>query len=137
MTDCIFCKIVSGEIPAAKVYEDTEFLAFLDIHPVSQGHTLVIPKTHFERFESTPENVVGKMYQLVRRLAPAVAQAVGTDAFNLGLNNGPAAGQIIFHTHVHIIPRKNKDGLEMWGSKDYEGNEMDELVKKIRATIKK
>jgi len=135
--DCIFCKIISGDIPATKVYEDQDFLAFLDIHPVSPGHTLVIPKVHFDRFESTPPEVVGGIYKLVQQLVLGVVAGSGADGYNLGLNSGPAAGQVVFHTHVHIIPRKSKDGLELWGSKDYEGNAMDEVAKKIRAAIKK
>lgn len=134
--DCIFCKIVRNEIPSAKVYEDHEFLAFLDIHPVNPGHTLVIPKAHFDRFDTTPPEIVGRLYQLVQRLAPAVMAGVGAQGYNLGLNNGPAAGQVIFHTHVHIIPRQVKDGLKLWGSRDYEGNQMDEVAKRIRAAIK-
>ncbi len=136
MSDCIFCRILSGEIPAKRVYEDEEFLAFLDNGPVSHGHTLVIPKIHYDRFETTPEDVVGRMYQLVRRLSPAIARAVGTGDFNLGLNNGPSAGQAVFHTHVHIMPRRPNDGLESWAKVEYQGNEMDEVAKKVRAAIK-
>jgi histidine triad (HIT) family protein len=136
MDDCVFCKIVSGEIPSMKVYEDAEFVAFLDLHPVSSGHTLVIPKAHYDKFEATPEDVVGKLYQLVRRLAPAVTRGAAAEAFNLGLNSGSAAAQVIFHTHVHIIPRWPKDGLAMWPNQDYVGNEMDEVAKKIRAAVK-
>ncbi|MDP3985830.1 MAG: HIT family protein [Candidatus Veblenbacteria bacterium] len=136
MSDCIFCKIISGDIPATKVYEDAGFLAFLDIHPVSPGHTLVIPKQHYDRFETTPPEVVAELYKLLRSIAVSIAAGAGADAFNLGVNNGPAAGQVIFHTHVHVIPRKPKDGLESWGSRDYEGTEMDEVAKKIRAAIK-
>ncbi len=136
MPDCIFCKIVENHIPAVKVYEDQDFVAFLDIQPVNPGHTLVIPKAHYDRFELTPPEVVGKLYQLVQKLAPAVMQATGAAGFNLGLNSGPAAGQVIFHTHVHLIPRKPKDGLQLWAAKDYQGNEMDETAKRIRAAVK-
>jgi diadenosine tetraphosphate (Ap4A) HIT family hydrolase len=97
---------------------------------------LVIPKSHYDRFELTPPEVVGKLYQVVHKLAPAVVRATGAAGFNLGLNSGPAAGQIIFHTHVHIIPRVPHDGLEPWGSKDYQGSEMDEVAKRIRAALK-
>lgn len=134
--DCIFCKIIKNEIPSVKIYEDEMFIAFLDIHPVSPGHTLVIPKAHYDRFDDTPEEVAGDLYKLVKRIAPGVMRGSVSDGYNLGLNNGPAAGQVIFHTHVHIIPRRVKDGLELWGSHDYEGNEMEEIAKKIRAAIK-
>jgi len=136
MSDCIFCKIIAGQIPATKVYEDENFLAFLDIHPVSAGHTLVIPKSHFDKFDVTPSEVVAELYKLVHKLAPAITSGVGGQGYNLGLNNGSVAGQVIFHTHVHIIPRKPKDGLALWGAKDYEGNQMDEVAKRVRAAIK-
>ncbi|KKS80920.1 MAG: Histidine triad (HIT) protein [Parcubacteria group bacterium GW2011_GWD2_43_10] len=128
MNDCIFCKIVGGQIPATKVYEDNDFVAFLDIHPVSYGHTLVIPKEHFDKLENTPEETVVKLYKLIRRLAPAVVAGSEAEGYNLGLNSGAVAGQ--------IIPRRKNDGLELWGEKEYQGNMMDEIAKKIRAAIK-
>ncbi len=134
--DCVFCKIVNNIIPSSKVYEDQEFLAFLDIHPVSYGHTLVIPKAHFDRFDLTPPEVIGRLYTVVRKIALGIMKGVAADGYNLGLNNGSSAGQVIFHTHVHVIPRKNKDGLELWPAQEYEGNQMDEIAKKIRASIK-
>lgn len=136
MSDCIFCKIIRGEISSTKVYEDAEFVAFLDINPVSPGHTLVIPKIHHDRFETTPPAMVSKLFQLVHKLAPGVTAGAEAQGFNLGLNNAPAAGQVIFHTHVHIIPRKSKDGLQLWPPQKYGNNEMDEVAKKIRAAIK-
>lgn len=136
MDECIFCKIINSSIPSVKVYEDADFLAFLDIHPVSPGHTLVIPKAHSDKLEDTPDEVVGRLYQLVKKLAKAVMIGTEATAYNLGLNNGVAAGQVVWHTHVHIIPRRKDDGLEPWGSHDYQGNEMDEIAKKIRAAIK-
>ena len=136
MTDCIFCKIISGNIPATKVYEDADYVAFLDLHPTQPGHTLVIPKVHYDRFESTPPEVVGTLFRLVRQLAPGVASAMAAPGFNISVNNGPSAGQVIFHTHVHIIPRQAKDGLVSWGHRDYQGSEMDEAAKKIRAALK-
>lgn len=135
MDECIFCKIASGAIQATKVYEDADFVAFLDLHPTQPGHTLVIPKKHFEKFELTPPEVVGALFQVARQIAPAIAQAMDATSFNVSVNNGPAAGQIIFHTHVHIIPRKSNDGLAPWGHRDYQDNERDEIAKKIRAAI--
>ncbi len=135
MDICIFCKIVLGEIQSVKVYEDAEFLAFLDNGPVSPGHTLLIPKNHFDRFDLTPPELVGRLYQLVRTVAPAIARAMGADGFNASLNNGRAAGQIVFHTHVHIIPRKAKDGLAAWPRLDGPV-ELDQLGQVIRAALK-
>lgn len=136
MPDCIFCKIVSNEIPATKVYEDADCVAFLDIHPTQPGHTLLIPKTHFSTFDATPPEVVAKLFAVASVLAPSVAQALEAPGFNVSVNNGAVAGQIIFHTHVHIIPRKPNDGLTPWGQREYAGNEREETAKRIRAAIK-
>ena len=94
--DCIFCKIITGELPATKVYEDNDCLAFLDIYPVNPGHTLLIPKQHYDDLLSTPSEVVGKLYQAAQKVARGVMVGLGADAFNLGLNNGRAAGQVVF-----------------------------------------
>lgn len=136
MDECIFCKIASGAIQAIKVYEDADFVAFLDIHPAAPGHTLLIPKVHYEKFELTPPEVVGELLRAAHKLAPAVAQGVGAPGFNVSVNNGPAAGQVIFHTHVHIIPRKFDDGLAMWGHRDYASQaEAQQLAQKIRSFV--
>lgn len=135
MSDCIFCKIISGDIQSVKVYEDAEFTAFLDINPVQPGHTLVVPKAHFARFDDTPSEVIAKLYQVVHKVAPAVAKAVDAEGFNASLNNGLAAGQEVFHTHVHIIPRYIKDGLVAWPR--YMGeNKLEQVGQKIRAAMK-
>ena len=133
--DCIFCKIVRGEISSSKVYEDENFLAFLDIHPVRPGHTLVIPKQHYDDLLTTPPSVVSDLYQIVQKISAGVVKGVGAEGFNLGLNNGRAAGQIIFHTHVHIIPRVAKDGLEMWGQHEYNENQIAEVAISIKQSL--
>jgi histidine triad (HIT) family protein len=118
--NCIFCKIIAGEIPAEKVFEDEHAYAFLDIHPVNKGHTLVVPKTHAENmYDISPENFCTLM-ETVRKLSPIVKKAVSADGINIGINNGGAAGQIIFHTHVHIIPRYGNDGFRHWHGTPYE-----------------
>ena len=129
---CIFCKIIKGEIPCYKIYEDDEFLAFLDINPINFGHALVIPKQHYETFEQTPPEVLKKIIVLTQKLAKIVKKTMSADGFNIGINNNRAAGQLVFHTHFHIIPRFNNDGLELW--KDKECNE--EQLKKIAEDIK-
>jgi histidine triad (HIT) family protein len=134
--DCIFCKIVVNEIQSAKVYEDSEFVAFLDIHPVRPGHTLVVPKVHHERFEITPPEVVGKLWQIVQKVAAGVARATQAEGYNVSINNGRAAGQVIFHTHVHIIPRVAKDGLAPWPEGGYEGSAIEQMAQSIRQGIK-
>lgn len=106
MPDCLFCKIIAGEIPCHKIYEDDRTIAFLDIFPVSEGHALVLPKTHATHLlETSPEDALAMM-ATVKKITPAILEAVGGDGFNLGMNNGESASQEIPHTHLHIMPRK-------------------------------
>ena len=135
MTDCLFCKIVAGEIPAARVYEDEGVLAFLDINPVSPGHTLVIPKKHFPNLYGTPDEVISKIFVVAKKIALGIKTAMNTDGTNLQTNNDPAAGQVIPHTHIHIIPRYEKDGLKLWPQKEYPEGEKDKVAGKIRSAI--
>lgn len=133
--NCIFCKIIAGEIPAVKVYEDEQYLAFLDLHPVNPGHTLVIPKEHYSNFLATPDDLACGTFKVVKRIAPAVLAAVGAADFNIGVNNGPVAGQIIMHTHAHLIPRLVHDGHVMWHGADYAEGEMQAIGERIRGKI--
>lgn len=107
MSDCIFCKIISGDIPCHKIYEDNEVLAFLDIGPVSEGHTLVIPKTHVTDLGCGSREVAMQLMGVVHAIAPAIMRALGAAAYNLGMNHGVDAGQDVLHTHLHIMPRKH------------------------------
>lgn len=109
MDDCLFCKIISGEIPAKIVYEDDTSIAFLDIAPCTEGHTVVIPKKHYENFTDMNEKDAGNLFASVKKIASAVEKATGADGSNIGLNNGKAAGQEVPHVHIHIIPRKDGD----------------------------
>lgn len=136
MTDCIFCKVISNEIPSFKVYEDDVFLAILDIHPVNQGHILVLPKEHYNNFLETPAEVVCELAKLVQKLAMSVLKATGAPAFNATINNGTEAGQMIFHTHFHIIPRFAEDGLKSWEHKDYGSGEMEQIGEEIKKHLK-
>ncbi len=135
MNDCIFCKIIAGKIPAAKVFENQHAVAFLDIKPVNPGHTLVIPKQHFENFLHQDQSTVQELAVAVQKVAKAVIQATGAEGFNLGLNNGAAAGQIVPHVHFHVMPRKVSDGYELWKGREYRPGQMDEMAKKIRDAI--
>ena len=131
--ECIFCKIVSGEIPAAKVYEDGEMLAFLDHNPINPGHTLLIPKEHYDNLAETPPEVAANLMRAVPDLAKAIMKAVGAPAFNLGVNNGKEAHQVVFHTHLHIMPRHEGDGYEHWKGSPYQNEEkMNEVADAIR-----
>lgn len=132
MTDCLFCKIARKEIPSNVVYEDDAFLAFLDIRPTTEGHTLVIPKEHYDTLLDTPADVAGRFIGVVQKVASGVKNGVGAPACNIDVNVGKEAGQVIFHTHIHIIPRKAEDGLRLWP-----GMELPEIrMKEIHAAIK-
>ena len=111
MNDCIFCKIVKGEIPCNKVYENKQILAFLDIHPTNKGHTLIIPKEHYADLTETPDNILSELSKTIKEIGPKIVDAVNANGFNVISNVKAAAGQVIFHTHVHIIPRFEGDGF--------------------------
>lgn len=132
---CVFCQIIKGEIPCTKIYEDDRVLAFLDISPVNKGHTLVIPKEHYKTLTDTPDYILQELAVTTKRLAQAVKRGVKADAFNLGLNNGRIAGQIVPHVHFHIIPRFKDDGLVHWPSKKYKEGEMEEVARAIREHV--
>lgn len=110
MPDCIFCKIVAGEIPATKVYEDERTLSFLDISPLRPGHTLVIPKIHGARLAELSEEDALALMKTTQRLSPVVSSTVDAPDALLAIHDGPAAGQEVPHLHLHIVPRKDGDG---------------------------
>src|SRR3989344_1406990 len=133
MNDCLFCKIIAGEIPAQEVYEDDTVIAFLDIHPVNIGHTLVIPKEHSVNLYDTPDETLAHTMVIVKKLSVAVKEATGADGINIEMNNEPVAGQIIFHPHLHIVPRFSGDGFTHWhGARDYRDGEAVEVSHKIK-----
>ncbi len=105
MDDCIFCSIVDGETPSHRVDEGEETYAFLDVNPLARGHTLVIPKAHYERVNDMPADVAGAVGQTIATVVPAVEAAVGAPASTIAYNNGEAAGQEVPHVHAHIVPR--------------------------------
>jgi len=113
MTDCIFCKIVAGQIPAAKVYEDDRFLAFMDINPQSRGHCLLIPKEHHQTLVEMPDELLQGLIALSKRLGRAAMQGLKADGLSVIQANGKAACQIIPHYHMHLIPRWDNDGLAL------------------------
>ena len=133
--DCLFCKIIRGEIPCRKVYEDDRVFAFLDINPVNIGHTLVVPKTHFMDLTAMPEDAAAQLFAVVHRVAKSAPNAVGASAFNLGMNTGAAAGQLVLHAHVHVMPRFEGDGLTHWPKKHFTDEEMRAAAEKIAAAL--
>jgi len=131
--DCLFCKMVAGQIPVTKLYEDEIVLAFLDIGPISDGHALVIPKQHFEKLHDCPAELLGQVFSRLGEIAGAVAAAMDSDGYNLLCNNGRAAGQLIEHLHFHIIPRNTGDRLfSRWPSYEYEEGKIEEIAGTIR-----
>ena len=108
--DCIFCKIANGEIPSSTVYEDELVRVILDLGPAARGHALVLPKEHFKDSTEAPEALLGHMMAVGASIGAAEMKAFGADGFNLIQNNGEAAGQSVFHLHLHVIPRKAGDG---------------------------
>jgi histidine triad (HIT) family protein len=135
MTDCIFCKIVNREIPADIIYEDDHTLAFVDIKPVNRGHSLVIPKQHSTDLLEAKEQDLIALTKTVQKVATAVKKALGASGINISANNGAAAGQVVFHTHYHIIPRFAADGLTPWPHHDSEPKTRQELAEEIKKHI--
>ncbi len=104
MEDCIFCKIIRKQAPASIIHEDPEVVAFLSNRPVNVGHTLVVPKKHYENIYEIPEEEAAYLFKIVKRMAEAVKDATAIEGVRIVQNNGEAAGQVVFHLHVHIIP---------------------------------
>ncbi len=123
MSDCLFCKIVEKEIPSVAVYEDEEIYAFLDIHPINRGHTLVVPKKHCSGFLDCDGSVLPSWILVTQKIAQAMKNGLGADGLNLMQNEGSAAGQAIPHLHIHIVPRFAGDGLRHWPGKSYASDE--------------
>ena len=138
INSCIFCSIVDGSIRGEIVYDSNDFLVILDKYPISVGHTLVLPKKHYDNLLSMPHSEVGKLYSLVSIIANAVITAVSADGFNIGQNNGTSANQIIKHVHVHIIPRFKDDGSDGRWPTRYIANERELLnyCEKIKNKLK-
>jgi len=108
--DCLFCKIGKGKILADVIYEDKKILAFLDIHPLSLGHTMVIPKKHAENILDLDKEDIGPIFEAVKKLTGILNKAFDPQGFTIGINHGKVSGQAIDHLHIHIIPRFNEDG---------------------------
>lgn len=134
--DCLFCKIVAGEISAHKIYEDENFLSFLDIYPTNPGHALIIPKEHHRNIFDLPANILEKAGPVAQKIAAAVRKAATADGLNIIMNNEPAAGQIIFHAHIHLVPRFENDGFKHWKGKNTPTEEeLHDLMEKIKKNL--
>jgi histidine triad (HIT) family protein len=138
MADCLFCRIVSGELPATIVYEDDNSVAFLDHRPLFPGHTLLVPREHVETLGELPVKNVGPYFEAAQLLSRAVESAMDAEGTFVAMNN--RVSQSVPHLHVHIVPRRKKDGLKgfFWPRTKYkEGEEMEEVKKKIATALKK
>ena len=136
MEDCIFCKIIDGNVPASMVYEDAYSIGFLDIMPANKGHCLVVSKKHSKTLVEMDDKDLVAMILAAKKIAKALSLSFGNASFNLVMNNGKEAGQIVSHAHIHIIPRFQKDRLRIkWSHLKYEENEMKEYAEKIKKFI--
>jgi len=129
--DCIFCKIVLGEIPCSQVFSTDKVIAFLDIRPVNKGHVIIIPKEHFETLLDVPDNLLKDLILAAKKIGKSLKKGLKADGFNLGMNNFAAAGQVVFHAHLHVIPRFENDGLHHWPGKQYDEGEIESYKEKI------
>lgn len=137
--DCIFCEIAAGRAPASIVYQDDEVMAFMDIIPVLPGHLLIIPRTHYRNIFDAPPEVAGKLLETAARLAPAVRQATGCAGLNCHIANEAAAGQEVWHLHLHLLPRYPGDGFGFRFPSGYGRRasrpELDEMAERIRQAL--
>lgn len=131
MADCIFCKIVAGEIPSYTIHEDDDFKVILDINPASKGHALMIPKVHYADLYDIDDEVAGKAMKLAKKLATRMTNVFKCEGFNLLQNNNEAAGQTVFHFHLHLIPRyenaKNNKDILTWSHETFTAEELAEI----------
>ena len=135
--NCLFCRIVTGAIPSTRVYEDADTLAFMDIGPIIKGHTLVIPKKHYDPITQTPEDVLARVMAVVRKIAQAQMNGLKADGVNVLNANGEAAGQQVPHIHFHVVPRFKTDGHHWnWAAKKYDSlDEMKKMAEEIRKAL--
>ncbi|SFM97058.1 HIT family protein [Thermodesulforhabdus norvegica] len=134
---CIFCQIVEGKIPSAKLYEDDLVISFLDINPINPGHSLVVPKKHAATIFDIDDDVLAKCAVVAARVARAIRSATGCEGLNVLQNNFRSAGQLIDHFHIHLIPRYEGDGfLTSWPGTPYPEGQMEEMKNKIVAHLK-
>ena len=130
--DCIFCKIAAGEIPSKTIYEDEKYRVILDLGPATRGHALILPKNHYANLFELPEEDAKEVICLAKRMAAIMKDKLGCDGFNLVQNNGEAAGQTVFHFHMHLIPRYENDGQEIgWKPGSPSQDELEEIKKQI------
>lgn len=137
MDNCIFCKIIKGEIPSVTLYENEEFKVILDRFPSGEGHALIIPKAHAENIFDIDAELAGRLFKLAVKIAPAIKEAMGTSAMNILQNNGELAGQTVMHFHLHLIPRRKDDGVSVkWQPTEPADEDMERVRKLIAEKLK-
>lgn len=135
--DCIFCKLANGVFPTNKIYEDEDFTVILDASPANKGHSLILPKNHFDNLFELDPAIAAKVLPLAAKLAAAIKEELGADGINIVQNNGLAAGQTVYHFHTHIIPRFEGDGCNIgWPQKEVDNAEQAALAKRLAEKCK-
>ncbi len=131
--DCIFCKLANGVFPTSSIYEDEDFRVILDKNPASYGHALVLPKQHFDNVYSMDDESAGKVYKVAARVARVMKKQLACDGVNILQNNEEAAGQTVFHFHMHVIPRYKGDDVNIgWNPREAEQSQLDTIVEKLK-----
>ena len=133
--NCIFCKILAGEIPSTAVYEDDDFKAILDVNPAARGHVIILPKNHAANIYELPDEDASKIMVVAKKIATAIEKAYHCDGVNILQNNGEAAGQTVFHLHVHVIPRFKGDTLNIGWKQGDMPEDLDAICKEIQAQL--
>jgi histidine triad (HIT) family protein len=135
--ECIFCNIIEGNAEAEIVFEDDKIIAFLDIQPINYGHTLIVPKKHYDNFLTVPADELNSLTMATQYIAGAVKRSVKADGFNVITNNGDSAGQTVYHFHFHVIPRFDEDFNFKPRLKNYSSGGMKDYADKIRSAVSK
>ena len=132
--NCIFCKLANGDIPTATLYEDDDFRVILDASPASKGHALILPKKHYANLYELDDEVAAKVLVLAKKMITKLTDILGCDGYNIVQNNGEAAGQTVFHFHLHMIPRWKEDGVGIeWKMGELTDADKEELVAAMRS----
>ena len=140
MDGCVFCRVMSGELKGYIVYRDQLVMAFLDAYPLAEGHTLVVPRRHVQRFEDLTEEEACALSRALLKVSRAISRSFGVDALTIGVNDGPEAGQVVPHVHVHVIPRRQGDGAGnlhaiFRNARRISSVDMDEVARRISSNI--
>jgi histidine triad (HIT) family protein len=134
--DCLFCKIIAGEIPCFKLFENNDTLAFMDINPANEGHALVIPKEHAADLHAVSDAAITATVKTAKKIAAAIDKTLNPDGLNLLQCNGPAAAQSVFHFHMHVLPRREGDELKLnWGLRPGDMDAIGALAERIRGNL--